>query len=771
MSFDSGRPINSHARYESVADKEYQAAPVAQRKGSKKWLVLGAIAAIIIVGAAVGLGVGLTRNKSSSDKSSSGSSGSPGDASSAINAKSSVGRFATGTDPFYLYPDYPSTTNTAVYTSPTFVNSDDANLAWPSDSFQPANPQPTNVRTDRPRIIAPSYKWQALPNLIAHDPYLKGWNDSIFQNATEYFSLPPVVYHMDGSSGILDNSREIKMRIKAFSYCYRMTNDTKWSDRAWTELQNAAGNGTTPFGPDTDKWNSGHFLDTAEMTAAFAYGYDWLHDVWTDDQLASLRSTMITFGLSFGVQAYTNMNFGWWSNDIQGNWNCVCNSGLTMGALAIIGEDTTGTAEQILGLSIPNAQTNCVFAVSSDGTWSETANYWYFGMTGLAEMASTLQTATGSDFGMLAANPNLNKTGEYHMYVTGQTSLFDYGDHGPNKFSTTANSMIYLGDQLNNPAFVLFQRDMHDAPEPNSMFWYDPTVSGAFWDGNPLDMFFDNSTDQWAAMRSSWTDRDALYVAIKAGMLQGHQTHNDLDAGDFVLDALDTRWAGELGSGDYLSTGYFSSDAQDSQRWLYYRKRTEGQNTILVNGQNQNVNAQPTVKHDSSGTAQGSSTVETIPSGSTAFWIADLVSAYNDTSSFSRGMRLINDRKQVLLQDEITSTQALQWRMHTNATVTVNSNGFSLAIGDKNLEMQILNAPSGIQLGTAQPVRLSTDPALPAGQTDQPNPGVTVVTIDMPAGTYNLQVLFNPQWPGMSSSDFQTPPSVALADWTLTSHN
>lgn len=42
---------------------------------------------------------------------------------------------------------------------------------------------------------------------------------------------------MDGDSGILDNSREIKMRIKAFAYAYRMSNDTKWVDRAWAELQ------------------------------------------------------------------------------------------------------------------------------------------------------------------------------------------------------------------------------------------------------------------------------------------------------------------------------------------------------------------------------------------------------------------------------------------------------------------------------------------------------------------------------------------------------
>ena len=161
------------------------------------------------------------------------------------------------------------------------------------------------------------------------------------------------------------------------------------------------------------------------------------------------------------------------------------------------------------------------------------------------------------------------------------------------------------------------------------MFWYDPTVTGAFWDGMALDYFFDNHTDQWASMRSSWTDPDALYVGIKAGMLQGHQTHNDLDAGDFVLDALGTRWAGEYGSGDYLSTGYFSNDNQDSQRWLYYRKRTEGQSTIMIDSNNQDVTATPSITNTgTTGDVQGSSTVMDLQSGSTAFWIADLSSAY-----------------------------------------------------------------------------------------------------------------------------------------------
>jgi hypothetical protein len=127
-------------------------------------------------------------------------------------------------------------TNTAAFTQPTFASANSA-LAWPQDPFQPKAPSVTAVRQDRPRLIAPAYKWQALPHLIKSDPYLKGWNDSIFGNATDYFPLQPVKYNMDGASGILDNAREIKMRIKAFAYVYRMTNDTKWVDRTWQEVQ------------------------------------------------------------------------------------------------------------------------------------------------------------------------------------------------------------------------------------------------------------------------------------------------------------------------------------------------------------------------------------------------------------------------------------------------------------------------------------------------------------------------------------------------------
>ena len=125
----------------------------------------------------------------------------------------------------------------------------------------------------------------------------------------------------------------------------------------------------------------------------------------------------------------------------------------------------------------------------------------------------------------------------------------------------------------------------------------------------------------------------------------------------------------------------------------------------------------------------------------------------------------------MLLQDEITATLPIQWRMHTNATVSVSGTSATLMIGDKKVQMTVLNAPDGVSMATGPAQRFANDPALPDGQVDQPNPGVTVVMINLPAGTHSLQVLFNPQWNGMSGNDFKTPPAVAIGDWSLTSHN
>ncbi|KDQ14441.1 hypothetical protein BOTBODRAFT_159293 [Botryobasidium botryosum FD-172 SS1] len=769
----ANNPYGSGDPYYQQSSGFVAAKPQTKGQGTSKWIKFGVpLAILVVVGAVLGGVLGSRAGKKAQNNAANGNGQDPAAAASSAASIKALGRLATATDTYGL-PIYPSTTNTALFSTPTFGGAVVAANTWPKDTFQPSNPSPTGIRPDRPRVIAPAYKWAALPHFIATDPYLKGWNDTIFGNGTTFFPMDPVPYYMDGSSGILDVARQVKVRVKTFAYIFRLTNDTKWVDRTWAELQNAADNGTTPWGTRPDIWNSGHFLDTAELSSAFGIAYDWLYDAWTPTQREQIMWTIINYGLSFGITHYTNPSVGWWTL-VNGNWNCVCNAGMTIGALAILGDDPSGTAAQILGYSTANAPKNCAMGPSTDGTWSETANYWYFGTTGHAEMSAALLSATGSSFNMLSTNAGFNLTSFFHIHVHGMTSLFNYGDHGPNKYSATANGLIFYGSQYSNPFYTLYQRDQIDAAEPWSMFWYDPSVAGAWWDGLALDHYFDNNLDQWAAMRSSWTNNDnGVYVAMKAGNLTNHQTHGDLDAGDFVLDAMGQRWAGELGSGDYLAPNYFSNETQTSERWLYYRKMTAGQNTLLLNNANQDVLAQPTCQFGSTGDAQGSSTVMTIPDGSTAFFTTDLTQTYFG-QSVKRGIRFINNRRQVLIQDDITAvTQTVEWRMHTNATVAVDTSGTSatLTLSGKTLTMQILNPPTGAAFTTGPAERTAAYPPLPAGSVDQPNPGVTVVSIKMAAGTYSLQVLFNPQWSDLSASQYKTPPAVPIGSWSLTSHN
>lgn len=59
-------------------------------------------------------------------------------------------------------------------------------------------------------------------------------------------------------------------------------------------------------------------------------------------------------------------------------------------------------------------------------------------------------TATGSDQSLLTSNPAYNNSGLFHMYVYGNTYKFDYGDCGPNKYTATANPMMFFGDAFDS---------------------------------------------------------------------------------------------------------------------------------------------------------------------------------------------------------------------------------------------------------------------------------------------------------------------------------
>lgn len=784
-------PMSSSNPYASAASP----AGYAAKPKRNKWLWIGLpLLLLIIIGAVLGgvLGTQLNKDKSGSSNSGNASSGSgaqegvivPSGVSS-INTvqatNTAANRYLAVQTDTYRLPVYATPTATAGYTAPSSGGSGNS---WPSDPDSPSTSSPRS----HPRLIAPAYKWDALKsNLVAENPYFTFWNQTIMDNAEANYSLPLTPRIIDGGSGMLDVSRQIKEKVKNWSYAWRMTGNTKWANRVYEELNYAAGNDpNNQFGPNNNtRWYPQHFLDVAEMASAFAIGYDWCYDQWTDDQRQMLRTAMIENALQLGqtdLQCQGQSCSGWWFNPtngdpIAGNWNCVINAGLTLAALAIQGDDTSGIAESVIGLTIPNAKANCFLGPGSDGSWNEGPNYWYFGTTGMGEMSSALTTAHGSDDGLATSNSATALTSTYHMYVQGMTSLFNYGDHGPNKFSSTANSLLYWSTVFSEPRFALYQRDRYDATEPFAMFWYDPAVSGTWWDNLPLDRHFNGTTDEWATGRSSWSDNDGTYWAMKGGRIPNHQNHLDMDIGDFVVDAMGQRWFGELGSGQYLADGYFSGDnEQEGSRWAYYRKRTEGQNTIQINEGNQLITATPQANFQSSNTAQGPSPAFNVSENDSAFFTLDMSSAYGNGASVHRGIRFLNGRKQFLIQDDfsgVASGASIEWRAHTNATVSLNGPTATLVLDSQTMIAEILNAPSGVAFATASPTRQAGGPApspLGTGESiDLPNPGVTVLVIERQSDgqDWSNQVLLNPQWQGMAASAFATPSATAVTSWSL----
>ncbi|WFD02819.1 hypothetical protein MOBT1_001504 [Malassezia obtusa] len=838
---DLSQQMSGHSSRTHLADgaaqknASYAGVPAAQRssKKSKWWLwVLLALVAICIILAAVLGGVLGSRASKNHDggksKSASGASGigirSPQNNVAPVFPKPVTDAAAKAAEKGK--GDKLGYAGTDVYGNPLFNG--DANTGEPSvggavgdcpkDPWKPSK-NVQNPRPEHPRLIAPKFMWDCLESRIQNDAYLTAWNDTIMQNATKLADEDPVPYAVDGGltlSGILDVSRMVQQRVKAWAYAWRTTRDPKWKDRTMKELRVAAGNGSS-FGKPESRWDPEHFLDTAEMSAAYAFAYDWMYDAWSDQERGEIIDWIVTYGLNPGMQMYQS-NSAWWSQSKSGNgnWNCVSNGGMIFAALAIQGDakgNASAVVKQVFDKALPNVKENCMRGVYEDGTWSETPNYWYFGTNAQARLLSGLETATGSDQGLMDQNKNWYKTGDFHMYVTGNAGMFAYGDNGPNKFSTTANQMFLYAQKAKNPRYALFQRDRADAAsDPLSMFWYDPATKGAFWNGLALDEWFNNDAGNWVSMRSSWTDVTGNYVAMKSSNATLHQTHGDLDAGDFVIDSLGTRWAGEYGSDNYLSKNYFMSEDDNADRWKYFRKGTQGQNTLVIGKQNQKASCKPDNKFETSGAKQNGALDYTPGKDDIAYFVTDMSSCYGAGSNqVKRGIRFLNGRRQILVQDEIKAQKdPVQWRVHTNATVQLSDDKRTATMKIK----QVMNPNAGttgkhdipevtmvasiVQGDSAtfavnpaydknqQPNYLYGKDKVPKQDTfpsgviqkqgdtipaEIPDPEVSVLSIDLPANKdINLQVWWQPQYAKLTDEDKAAPKNVPLDKWSLKSH-
>jgi hypothetical protein len=484
-------------------------------------------------------------------------------------------------------------------------------------------------------------------------------------------------------------------RIQTLGLLYQTTGKTIYAERAWRELEAAA-----QF-PD---WNPRHFLDTAEMTHAFALAYDWLYDYWSDARKETLRTAIVEKGLRPAETVYNGT--GKYSNwhKSRHNWNQVCNGGIAIGALAL--------AHELPGLCGPileNAAKSIQLAMrefAPDGAWAEGPGYWNYATTYNVAFLAALETALGTEFG-LSEMEGFRFAGHFPIYLTGPLGrTFNYADGGDS--TIRAPHMFWLARKFDQPAYSRYQSKVA-SPHPLDLLWVQPIQSDAA--DLPPNRYFRNA--EVVTFRSSWENRDALFVGFKAG--DNKANHSNLDLGTFVLDALGARWAVDLGADNYNLPGYFGKN-----RWTYYRMRAEGHNTLVINpgaepGQDPKA-ASRIIKFDASATK--------------SIAVADLTPAYaTSAEKVFRGIAF--STSQVLIQDDLHTREPAEvwWFMHTPAQISLDDQGTTaiLAQSGKTLRARLLS-PAGAKFSVMDAMPL---PNSPHPENQNKNPGIRKLSIQL----------------------------------------
>jgi hypothetical protein len=253
--------------------------------------------------------------------------------------------------------------------------------------------------------------------------------------------------------------------------------------------------------------------------------------------------------------------------------------------------------------------------------------------------------------------------------------------------------------------------------------------------------------------RSSWTDPDAIFVGLKGGSPSAN--HGQMDTGSFVLDAGGVRWAMDLGAEGYHGIESRGMNLwnrnQDSDRWKIFRQSNLGHNTLVINGQPQQVSGHGRI-------VQFSDNPEFPHS------IVDMSSVYRgQVESARRGISLING-KTVLIQDQLSGLKpgsTVRWGMITPGSVE--------AVRDSVIDLAQASARIKLVILSPQPASWTiVNTKSPPNEWDSPNPGTRMIAFEALApesGDLTLAVVAIPGDPESPSLRFEIRP---LDQWPPT---
>ena len=577
---------------------------------------------------------------------------------------------------------------------------------------QPGKPPSSDLRARQQDFLAEADKTLGLPPLTPSQR-LAGAPDPAASDTPLHagWDVDPTV-----------TAKEFVRRIQLLCIGWLISSRPDYVTRAKAELQAMCGFPT---------WHPETFLATGRIAYGVAVAHDWLHGALDDGERATIEHALLDKAITPGFEQFAANAF-WIEVGHNWNWNLVCNTGLMLSALAVEHADPERTHrlfEQCLGSIVSG-----LAGYASDGGWPEGPGYWSLATEYLSYLLDALTGAFGSTLG-LDQRPGVARSDRFRLHGGGPSGrLFNFADSEEHQGGDWL--LLWLAAHFGHPVDAWFDRSGPKPPEPMDLVWAGERPHNPVAAQLATGAVFRAPTVCAAMLRGSWTDPQASYVALKGGSNRP-SSHQHLDLGSFVVDALGHRWACDLGPDDYGIPDYFDP----AVRAQLYRTATIGHNCLVIDGACQPAAVTAPITAFDHTPALGLA-------------IVDLSAAYPACARVLRGCFLV-DGRHVVIVDEIAPGPVpimVAWQMHTGATVTLDGARATLSALPKGaaagtqpdtLQVGILTPTSGIgfTLGAVTPTFLAAR--------EDPNAGITklVIRLDALAVPTRLAVLLSPDPP------------------------
>jgi hypothetical protein len=530
------------------------------------------------------------------------------------------------------------------------------------------------LSNEHPRLLVTKSKINELKDNLQKDEYINKVYNSIKTKVDSMLDMEPTPE---------DKKSPYKTRNKLVdaAVLYQLTNDTKYAEFVWEELEAIA---------NYKDWGiSNSMLGCAETSFFVAFGYDMIYDYLNDQQRNTIKNAIKNKALN----EYMKTKAGERNNNI----NFVVNGTMAFSAMAIL-EDAQELEGNVLEKALKDIQL-AIRYYSEDGAWPEGPIYWGYGGQYLTYLTASFNNSLGVDYGFSQLE-GFKNSGAFPVYLEGELGTFNFADG--NGIGGPRPEAMWFASFYNKPEYAFTISDFYNRKDKHiglSLLFYKKGLLNKKPD--TLDKIF--KVVETSTFRSNWADSNALYVGMK-GYNSQMRSHADLDSGTFVFDALGVRWGMDLGTDNYSLPGFWDGKYQ---RWTYYRKKTEGHNTLVINPKEN-----PVLQQDPQAT---SSIIDSSSKPKGAYSILDLSDAYiKDAKSIKRGMKLFNNRSQILIQDELLlkKPSELYWFMHTQADIEIIENGKAalLTKEGKKLYVKLISNNNGAIFKEMEAKPLPTSP-------------------------------------------------------------